>query len=251
MISFSASPCSTPNLSLEEALRGYEEAGFRDVELFSNWTEARFDMERPCGEYRDIFKQYGIRLSSLHLSYLTGRPESVEEACQMCRCAAELKCRVVILNANSKDSYIERAPALLDSISGLPITAVLTNHINSPIETVEDMQEILNKIANPALKTLLEVGQYHSMGISWQKAYQKLAEQVALVHLKDQVGSRSVRFGEGEVDIEGLLRRLVKDNYDGNVVLEMELENDQEGLDALAEALEYVTEVVNRCHSPK
>ncbi|SMF91915.1 Sugar phosphate isomerase/epimerase [Paenibacillus uliginis N3/975] len=60
--------------------------------------------------------------------------------------------------------------------------------------------------------------------IPYPDGYEFLKEKICHIHLKDAVrtpdGVKGVAIGKGEVDYPGLLRRLIKDRYEGYLVVE-------------------------------
>lgn len=99
---------------------------------------------------------------------------------------------------------------------------------------------MLDGIGDPRMKTLLEAGHFHSVGVSWREGYDLLRDTIALVHIKDQVGRQSVPFGTGEVDLPGLFRWMRSVGYTGDYVVEMEVADPENTLRYLADALAYL-----------
>ena len=241
MFGISVSPCSNPDLSLEDVLAAYGQIGYRRFEVFTSWTKSAADIDADPETYRRALERHGFQASSLHLPPLTENLDaSLPRAVRACRFAEALGCPVVIVKAETKADYIAGAPVLLDAIATIPVTPVLTNHKGSAITTLQDYAHVRAGIDNPQMKCLLEVGHFHAAGVRWPAAYEALAGAIALVHIKDQIGGQSVRFGSGEIDLPGLLERLMADGYGGDVVVEMEVADRHSTLRYLAEALDYV-----------
>ena len=246
MINLSVSPCSNPEMTLEEALAAYAEIGFHRIELFTIWGwrgKSAVDPKEPPETYLALAKKYGFRFSSIHLPLIDDDlEESLRRAVQVCKFGSALGCRVAIVKAKSKENYIAGVKKLLDAINDLPIIPVLTNHAGTAISTLEDYREVLESIDDTRIKCLLEVGHFHSVGVAWSEAYDLLAGRIELVHIKDQVGSQCVPFGTGEIDLPGLFSRLVKDRYKGDIVIEMTVADRENTLDYLRSAIRYVKE---------
>jgi sugar phosphate isomerase/epimerase len=164
----------------------------------------------------------------------------VEEAVRAARFAAELGVEVVLYKATDRPAYIQAAKAFLDAIEPLGITPVVQNHYGTAVSSLEDMLAVLEGIADPRMKALLEVGQFHSAGVSWRQGAEALGERIALVHIKDQIGRQSVPFGTGEIDLPGLFAHLDDRGYTGRFVVEMEVQDKENTLAYLASAREYV-----------
>ncbi len=240
-----ASPCCNPELRLDEALAAYARLGFRKFEVFTSWAKSAFDVDGDPAFYQAKGEEYGLRFTSLHLPPVTDDLDAtVARAVHAARFARAIGAGVLLFKADSRANYIRGARPFLDAIEGLGVTPVLQNHYGTPITTLDDFREVLNGIADPRMKTLLEVGHFHSAGVSWRQGYDLLGESIALVHIKDQVGRQSVPFGTGEIDLAGLLRHLRAAGYRGDFVVEMEVADRENTLRYLAEALEYV-----RCYA--
>jgi sugar phosphate isomerase/epimerase len=236
-----ASPCCNPEMTLPEVLAAYSQLGFRKFEAFTSWVNSAFDWERDPAFYREQGDQHGIRFASVHLPPVgEDQEESLARAVKAARFAAALGARVVIFKATSRPCYIQAAKPFLDATEELPITPVLQNHAGSPISTLSDFEEVLDGIRDARMKTLLEVGHFHSVGVSWREGSELLRDSIALVHIKDQVGRQSVPFGTGEVDLPGLFRWMRSVGYTGDYVVEMEVEDRENTLRYLEDALTYL-----------
>ncbi len=243
MARLAASPCSNPEMTAAEAMAAYSGLGFRKFEVFTSWVASAFDFDAPPSLYVDLAHRFGMCYSSLHLPPVTAEGDgSLERAVRAARFAWAIGAPVVLFKASSRELYIRAGRAFLEMIRGLEITPVLQNHAGSPITTLEDFGEVLEGIADPRMKTVLEVGHFHSAGVHWRDGHALLSNTVALVHIKDQIGSQSVPFGKGEIDLPALFRHLREAGYEGDFVVEMEVEDRENTLRYLSEAIEYLCE---------
>jgi len=241
MISLSVSPCSNPEMTLKEALVSYKKIGFNRFELFTDWVKSAVDPRESPEIYLKLAKAYGFKFSSIHLPPIDNNIKvSLRRVADACRFGAALGCRVAIVKATSKNNYIAGGKKLLDMLNDIPIIPVVTNHKGTSISTLEDYKEVIEGIDDSRIKCLLEVGHFHSMGVSWFDAYNLLTERIELIHIKDQVGSQSVPFGTGEIDLLGLFSILVTDGYNGDMVIEMEVADKKNTLNYLKDALRFV-----------
>ncbi len=219
-----ASPCSCPKTGLEQCLRDFSKAGYRKFELFTEWAESRVDIDKSSSEYLVLGKKYGMSYTSMHLPAIADDLDAgVERAIKAAKFAKQLGVKVVLYKAKTRELYIAGAKKFLDGIEGLGITPVLQNHKGTPITTIGDFRAIISGINDNRMKTLLEVGMFHSVGVKWKEGYDFLKGSIALVHIKDQIGEERVPFGKGEVDFKGLFAQLNADGYMGDVVVEMEV----------------------------
>jgi sugar phosphate isomerase/epimerase len=238
-----ASPCSNPGFSLNRALSTYGQIGYEKFEAFTSWAQSALDMDGDAPGYRALASLYGISYASFHLPPITDDLDaSLARALKAARFADRLGATVAIYKADSIANYVQGAPRLLDALDKLDIIPVLQNHAGSALSTPEDYRQVLAGIADERMRCLLEIGHFHLVGVSWQEGYDLLGERVALVHLKDHVGTHVVPLGQGESDIAGLVQMLQDRGYAGDYVIEMEVPDEEEALRGLAAALDFMHE---------
>jgi len=235
-----ASPCCNPELTLELALAAYSQLGFKKFEAFTAWVKSALDIDGDPQVYLRAAQRYGVQFVSFHLPEVANDLAGLDEAIRGARLAKALGANIVLFKAASRPSYIKAAKPFLEAIEGLGLTPVLQNHVGAPISSLDDFRQVIEGINDPRMKTLLEVGQFHSVGVSWREGCELLGESVALVHIKDQIGPQSVPFGTGEIDLPGLFRHLRSVGYTGDFVVEMEVEDPENTLKYLGEAIEYL-----------
>jgi sugar phosphate isomerase/epimerase len=235
------SPCSNPDMELEPALAAYSKIGYRRFEAFTASMKSLLDCAKDPAHYRALGKKFGMSFYSMHMPTITDDIDgSLAKALKAAELASAIGVKVVLFKANTRALYIAAAKRFLDGIQGLGITPVLQNHAGKAISTIADFREVLGGINDGRMKTLLEVGHFHSVGVLWPEGYSLLRETVALVHIKDQIGAQSVPFGKGEIDLPGLFKTLTADGYRGNYVVEMEVADRNNTLQYLTDALSYL-----------
>jgi len=235
------SPCSNPELPLEEALAAYSAMGYRKFEVFTSWAKSAFDYRGDPEPYLALGREYGMRFTSLHLPPVTEDYDaSLAEARKAIEFAAAVGAGIVLYKAKTRDLYVRAAGAVLDAAERLGVTPVLQNHFGTAVQTLDDVREVLAGVADARLRSLLEVGHFHSAGVPWREALEALGGRIALVHVKDQVGRQSVPFGTGEIDLPGLFGELAAAGYEGDFVIEMEVTDRPNTLRYLREARQYV-----------
>jgi sugar phosphate isomerase/epimerase len=234
-------------MGLDEVLAAYAAIGYRRFEVFTGWAGSAFDYHGDPDFYLSKGREHEMSFASMHLPAIGDDLQSgLDEAVTAARFAAAIGAGVCLYKATTRENYIAAAAEFLDATADLPITPVLQNHAGTAISTLDDFREVVDGIADERMKTLLEVGQFHSVGVSWREGYDLLADSIALVHIKDQVGRQSVPFGTGEIDLPGLFAHMHQVGYDGGFVIEMEVEDRENTLSYLADARQYVLE-----HSPE
>lgn len=237
-----ASPACHPEFSSEEAFCAYANLGFNYFEVFSGWAGSAFRVGMDdANEYRDRARAYGLQLISFHLPVLNPGDElSYELLERSMNDAVKLGCDVVIYKAATLKDYIEGAGRVLDLAEARHLNVVLQNHKGTALTTLDDLRQVVSGVADDRLKVLLEVGHLEAAGIPWKEAYTEFKNRIELVHIKDVAGGRSVRYGEGQVDLAGLFKQLRKDGYRGGVVVEIELRDPPRNMEPLSHALEYL-----------
>lgn len=236
-----ASPCCSPNMELNEFLTEYAALGFRKMEVFTGSMKSSFDIGQSADYYLNKLVPFGMKVLSYHLPHVTDDLQtSLATALQAAKQASELGAKIVLYKATTRPNYIAAAKPFLDGIEGLSLTPVLQNHAGTALSTLEDFREVLSGIADERMKTLLEVGMFHTVGVSWQEGYELLGDSIALVHIKDQIGAQSVPFGTGEIDLPGLFQYMKSVGYDGDYVIEMEVKDRENTLKYIADALHYL-----------
>ena len=244
---FIVSPCCNPELLLDDVLEAYANLGFRRFEVFSTWVKSAFDIDNDPATYVEAGQKYGFTFPSFHLPPVTEDFETtLERAVRATHFAKGIGASIVLFKADTIERFIEAGPHYLDRVEGLGITPVLQNHYGTAISSLDDFSQVINGINDPRMKTLLEVGHFHSAGVSWKAGYDLLGDSIALVHIKDQIGKQSVPFGTGEIDLVALFQHLESVGYAGDYVVEMEVADPENTLAYLADAFAYIQE-----HKPK
>jgi len=234
-----ASPCCNPELPLDDALAAYTKLGFRKFEAFTTWCQSAFDVDGDPAFYLAKGKEFGLQFTSLHLPGVDADGD-ITAAVRGMKFAEALGCSVALFSAASREVYVSAGRAFLAAAADINVTPVIQNHFNAPICTLDDYREVLDGLADPRMKTCLEVGHFHSAGVSWREGFDGLGDSIALVHIKDQVGPQSVPFGTGEVDLPGLFAQMKSVGYAGEFVVEMEVADHENTLQYLADALAYL-----------
>jgi sugar phosphate isomerase/epimerase len=236
------SPCSNPSLGVEEALAAYAALGYHRFEVFTSWAKSAFDYRQEPESYRAIGRRHGMEFLSLHLPAIDPHryEETLADALRAIEFAAGIGARVVLFKAADRPTYRRAAPAVLDAAERRRVTAVIQNHCGTALTTLHDVRAVMDGVGDRRLRTLLEVGHFHSASVFWRDAAAALGETIALVHIKDQIGRQSVAFGKGEIDLPGIFAHLDRQGYNGGYVVEMEVRDPEHTLRYLADALEYL-----------
>jgi len=209
--------------AFEEIVPQYAKMGYKKFELYATGRGSSPLFEKGVSYYKQIAEELNISYSSFHLPaidyYAAG---SYSAALQWMEFANQLGIPVCVFNSVQKDKYSEMIQRMaLDSEELTPVLVVQI-HEGRSIETLDEVEEVINKANHPKVKVLHEVGSYHAKGVSWQTVIDVFGEKIALVHLKDMVGKQSVPFGTGEIEMPALFKALDAIGYIGDFVVEMD-----------------------------
>jgi len=157
------------------------------------------------------------------------------------RFAQALGVDVVLYKADTRQSYVDCAGRFLDALAGIAVTPVVQNHFGTAVSSLQDLRDVMDGIADPRMKVLLEVGHFAIAGVHWGAACDICGDRIALVHVKDVAAGKPVPFGAGEVDFPGLFARLDGLGYSGDFVVEIEVPGDEQArLRLMVEACDYL-----------
>jgi sugar phosphate isomerase/epimerase len=234
----SCSSCCVPALSLEEALALFVDAGYAYFETFTTWTGARLDPATvDRADARQRIAGSGLQLSSLNIENFRAEADDAYAATltrqkHAVEWAVELGCGQVNFKGGARTdedmrALIRGASDLARFCEDLPVTLAVGNHHGNRMERLSDLDEVMSNVSHPKLGYLLDIGHFHSAGEPIPPIIEQHADRMRLVHTKDQIGTRSVPFGEGEIDNADLLRRIATAGYDGFLVVEVEVEDSE------------------------
>ena len=238
MMKLSCSTCCIPDYTLDAALKLFADAGYRYFETFATWTGGQLDVHKvDKGEVKRKLERTGIRLSSLNIENFQAEAdaefqEKLQRQKRNIQWAIELGCTRVNFKGGKRTpeslrALIRGAEALAAYCEDLPVELCLGNHYGNRVEQIEDLDAVFAEVDHPKLGLLVDIGHYHSAQVNIPTVIEKYAQKIRLLHTKDQIGRRSVPFGEGEIDNVGLLRQLHDVGYSGFVVVEVEVEDKQ------------------------
>lgn len=228
--------------------------GWKNVELVAipGWMHVDI-VQTGAKDIVSEMEKRGLRLQALHtgalsgagplgpiyeLSYMRGAVNVLEQA------GAD---QLVFTGGPRERSKLEDLVAALEQLAPdldrASVKLGLENHYTNRIETIEDYDFIFSKIDHPQIGVTADFGHFHSSGVDTAALLRKFADKLFHVHIKDHVGTVSMPFGQGDVDIPSLLRILKEIGYGRAISAELEVE-DRENLDQYAaEARVYLNKL--------
>lgn len=217
------SPCCLPGMATEDLFPAYREIGFTKYEAFSTWAAARHEWTGDPRKARDFAAGHGLRITSYHLPQI-GEDGNLDAALDAARYASQLGDNVITLfKAATRETFGRTGRAFLDAVADLDITPVLQNHAGSAITTLADFEEVLDRIDDPRMRAILEVGHFRRVGVDWRAGWNLLGGRIALIHVNEIRDGQSVPYGTGGTDFTGLLRHVKATGWTGDIVVELEL----------------------------
>ena len=225
--------------SLEEAIQGISEAGFRYIELTATkgWTEHVFPT-MSFSELLDVkesLKQAGLTpiamsghtnlmdkdrigdfIKNIHLAAFFDCPYIVSSIGE-----AHLKDNAVVTN----ETAAEHIRGLLPLLESLDLTLVLENHGEHATGMI--IKEIVDMVASPRVLINFDTANgIHYAGVNPLDDMPGCMDKIGFVHLKDKIGGMQEwnfpALGKGEVDIAGVLSLLDQANNDSPLSIEIE-----------------------------
>ena len=105
------------------------------------------------------------------------------------------------------------------------IKLTLEPHHGNVLEQASDFQTILDAIPDERVGVCIDTGHFHSSGVDTLAAIRQFASRLYAVHLKDHLGTVSVGIGRGDLNLKQILETLQEVDYQGDLTLELEVED--------------------------
>jgi sugar phosphate isomerase/epimerase len=222
---------------LEDALRGLAAAGFENVEIgavkgFLEHLDPDDLGPDAIAAARAALDRHGLRCVSLSGHAQLHTEEGRDRLRRVLRAARELDASVLNTFTGDAESDEERAAfvanvrALADEADGLGVRLCIETDSNL-IPTAEIGLRILDEIARPSVGINYDPGNVvYYTGADPKTDLRHGLGRLGHVHLKDKRGGEGVfdfpPLGDGELDVESLLRDLARTGFAGPVSLEIE-----------------------------
>ena len=241
MALLSMNEVTTYRWSLEQDLKRYRKAGFEAIGV---WRQKMQD----CGEDRavDLVAESGLRVSNLSwaggFTGSDGRTleESVRDALQAVRVAAELDAGCLVLYAGGRNNHTSRhamrvlraaLDRVLDVAADYDVTLALEPMHPACaadwtfITDLSAALELVESFRTPYLKLVFDTYHFGSAALE-ENLLADLAPHVAVVHLGDRrephsIDQHRVPLGSGRLPLWDLIRRLGEAGYAGDFDVEL------------------------------
>lgn len=267
----------TPWYGSSQTLQRIARLGCSDVQLCASLFPGRIDFSvREAWDLRRQLDALGLRAESMSTFPLNlGAAQYVQFLRRVVRAAPALDLRVMnvylfpFLAAGESDElalrhFSRELSSLADEAVSCGLTFCLEPEYFDLTRSVEGVRRVVAAVAHPRFRVTFDACNFYQGGEeAFPFAYEELRELIAHVHLKNgsvfvdgrhppdekafpfaaPFAHRTLRWGpldEGALNIQGLLTRLVRDGYDGVVVLEPHTRDADKQCRFLARELEWV-----------
>lgn len=231
-----------------EAFKAFSDLGFGSTELAS----CEFSYILSFDEYKENFKKHNIKLKTVQIitSFAEGSKEKYLEEIEKAKAdidkAQKLGAELVMVvpevfdvhteedKIKVRDLIIKGMKELVDYAKNTSVTVTMENFSlhEYPYSTIDEMEYILKEV--DGLKFTLDSGNFYCVGNDVIKAYDRLKDYIVNVHLKDFRDDENgiiirpnlpvtdgCALGKGKIPLKELIQRLKSDNYDGDLVFEI------------------------------
>jgi len=225
-------------MGVPDIVRFCAELGVQDLDLaVGHWADPDVDIPATA----DALKETGLGIASAHtaIDMVTrgGEAKAKREAelRAVCEQLVQVDCKGLMLGSPTNDLSPEdwRREFGIGLGEAVPIaqdhgmTVTFENRGGAAglmVGTVEHCLEIMEHAGDPRLRLTFDVGNFRYVGNDSDEAFDRLADTIAHVHLKD-VAPRGESFqmmplGEGEVDNAPTIRKLCRRGYGGSLAIE-------------------------------
>ncbi len=234
---------SNQKRDFEQALREVSDLGFQTIENFNFIADLYQD---DTDGFNALLKKYGLEFANLYFYYSEDWDKDFEEAKKYISFMDKVGAKYMNVQGlmwkdepynrpTDKEKIIEYAK-ISNKLGALckehGIKVCLHPHANTPIFTEEQIDIFLANSDPEFVSLCLDTAHTTLAGMDTPKAFDKFADRIGYVHLKDLCPDVTVhpewpmkRFrplGQGTVDLRGVYQVLKKHGYDGILCVEID-----------------------------
>ncbi|QRM33164.1 sugar phosphate isomerase/epimerase [Microvirga sp. VF16] len=257
-LSLGAIALDMPDLSLEEIFRTTAEWGLKHVDLYYKVNYVDFDVDevRRLSRVYDV-QVHSISTRGIPLSQRLDVTEQLEVISQALEHAGQLGAGfsesmagpTKLSTAEAVDRYVELISPIVRRAETLGVTLLVENVFNrdearDPTASVEGTRMLLERVGSDNFALCWDIANFAVNGESTHPhPYEALKPWIKYVHLKDTLpqasctlpyqetkrimvdpergGFVSVPLGQGIVDVDGVVDRLIRDEFAYPVTVEL------------------------------
>jgi len=242
---------------LSDSCRKAKRIGFQNVEL---------DWERVCREFSDktrrVTKVKTILLENdLNVAGVCAGNITAERADQLQLQTGDLVNAMEsikeiggpLATVTGGHRTLENFNQLREGVGGnlaheaerIEIDLALANQINTRIENRQDLLAFFTSPFSQRIGVCVDVYNFQLAAVNSGDVIREMAKRVKLVRMSDMMGTIPVAFGQGEIEIKGLIRALRKVGYDGTIVIDHLSGRDDEVEKTLEHAYRYMQGIIS------
>jgi len=225
----------------EKAFDIIPQTGIKNVE-FNVWYPRSLT---PTGiaSIRDRCYQHGLRPISLQgTSFGGSMVRDVAHKLWLMEQTKALGCRRVKFTGSKRgesgglDQVIDTLKELAPAAEEMDVLIAVENHANNNIENIEDYDKIFDAVASTHVGMCLDMGHFDGASVNNFDVIERFHERINHIDLKDTIAFgtyKTVPYGQGATDGEGIIQTLIDKGYTGYIIIEQA--PPQEGIDLVAE----------------
>lgn len=133
-----------------------------------------------------------------------------------------------------RDRIVEGMQEFVDYAKNMKVTITMENfsRVDFPYSTIEEMEYLVDNVKG--LKINFDAGNFYCVYVDIIEAYERLKDHVVNVHMKDWYDNKygmyheefhkayeGCAIGSGKQPLAELMKLLKRDNYEGNLVIEI------------------------------
>ncbi len=217
------------------------QTGIKNVE-FNVWYPRNVSPRGLAGIQERCYR-HGLRPISLQGTAFGGHIlKDVTHKLWLMEQARTLGCRRIKFTGSARGSeggleaVIEVLREIAPAAEEMDVIVAVENHANNTIENLQDYRQIFDTVHSSHIGMCLDMGHFDGAGVDNFEVVREFHDKVVHVDLKDchEVGTyKTVPYGQGITDGEGIVKALIGKGYSGYLVIEQA--PPREGLDLVAE----------------
>ncbi len=248
------------HLPLEDTLKKISSAGFKNLELVAIGGWCHIDAGEVSPEKLGaLCRKNDLTLTALHAGNINASSDDTANKCVsyiklVIDLAQKLAVDKIVFTGgilkggrrteSTLGRYIQGLKELVKYIEGKDINLCIENHYKNEIQTIEDMQIVVEEIDHPQVGLTADTGHFTSSQISLDDVIDKLGSKIKHVHIKDHKGNQSMSLGMGDTNNKEFVKRLSQIGYQGELSMELEVKS-KENIDTyVKEGYRYMNDLL-------
>lgn len=245
------------SLQMVECARKARRIGFRSIEL--DWDVLCRQMptaNRRVGAIREILAETGLTIAGAFAGSITAEREDqlrlqVREVVAAMEAIRDTGAKTVIVTGGART--LENFNCLRDGLQEtlaveaekLGLEVAVANRAETRVENGQDLLALFSSPFSASIGVCLDVYQCHVAAVNAGDVIREMDMRIRLVRMSDLMGTVPVPFGQGEIEIKGLIRSLRRVSYDGYIVVDHLPRREEKVERELEQAYAYMQGIVS------